>query len=40
MQELGKIPQKGDTITIQGYLFSVVRGSRKKAELVRIMRVH
>jgi putative hemolysin len=39
LSELGKIPQKGDTITIQGYMFDVVRGSSKKAELVRIMRL-
>jgi len=39
VHELGKIPQKGDTITIQGYSFNVVRGSRKKAELIRIKRL-
>ena len=36
--ELGKIPQKGDTITLQGCVFTVVRGSRKKAELIKITR--
>ena len=39
LYELGKIPQRGDTIILQGYSFNVVRGSRKKAELIRIKRL-
>ncbi len=36
LHKLGKIPEKGDTLLLQGYTFSVVRGSRKKADLIRI----
>jgi CBS domain containing-hemolysin-like protein len=39
LHELGKIPKKGDTIELKGYCFSVVRGSRKRAELIRITRL-
>ncbi|MCK4923613.1 MAG: HlyC/CorC family transporter [Spirochaetes bacterium] len=39
LSELGKIPQKGDTLNLQGYSFTVVRGSRKKADLIRVKRV-
>ena len=34
--ELGKIPEKGDTLSLEGYRFVVVKGSKKKADLIRI----
>jgi CBS domain containing-hemolysin-like protein len=36
LKELGKIPVKGDTINIKGYRFTVEKGSRKKADVIRI----
>jgi CBS domain containing-hemolysin-like protein len=36
LKELGKIPVKGDTIDIKGYRFTVEKGSRKKADIIRI----
>jgi len=36
LQELGRIPEKGDTLTMEGYRFIVVKGSSKKADLIRI----
>lgn len=39
LNELGRIPVKGDTITLQGYRFIVERGSKRRAELIRILRI-
>ncbi|MGQ9615314.1 MAG: hemolysin family protein [Spirochaetota bacterium] len=39
LNELGRIPVKGDTITLQGYRFIVERGSKRRAELIRIIRI-
>jgi CBS domain containing-hemolysin-like protein len=36
LKVLGKIPVKGDTIDIKGYRFTVEKGSRKKADIIRI----
>jgi CBS domain containing-hemolysin-like protein len=36
MHEHGKIPAKGDSLSVQGYRFVVVKGSKKKADLIRI----
>jgi putative hemolysin len=36
IHELGKIPEKGDTLSVQGYRFVVIKGSKKKADLIRI----
>jgi putative hemolysin len=36
IHEHGKIPEKGDTLSVQGYRFVVVKGSKKKADLIRI----
>jgi putative hemolysin len=36
---LGKIPDMGDAITVEGYRFSVEKSNRRKAEVVRIRRV-
>ena len=36
---LGRVPKKGDVILTEGYRFYVERGSRTKAELIRISRV-
>ncbi len=38
LKELGKIPVKGDTIIIKGYRFTVEKGSRKRADIIRIER--
>jgi CBS domain containing-hemolysin-like protein len=37
--ELGKIPEEGDTLRLKGYVLTVVKGSRKKADLIRIHKV-
>lgn len=39
IKELGRIPVKGDTITLHGYRFIVERGSKRRAELIRIIRI-
>jgi len=36
---LGRVPKKGDTIVVEGYRFSVEKGSRTEAELIKISRV-
>jgi len=33
---IGRIPRKGDYIVTNGYRFSVEKGSKRKAELIRI----
>ncbi len=38
-KNLGKIPESGNFITIQGFKFIVEQSSRKRAELVRIQKV-
>jgi CBS domain containing-hemolysin-like protein len=38
LQKLGKIPRKGDTLTVMGYTFTVIKGSTKKADLIGIQK--
>jgi magnesium and cobalt transporter len=38
VSELGKIPERGDTVTVEGYSFTVEKSNRRKAEMVRIRR--
>jgi len=39
LKELGRIPRKGDIVEKQGYRFIVVKGSKKRAELIRIIKL-
>ncbi len=36
LKELGKIPAQGDAIDAQGYRFVVEKGSKRRAELIRV----
>jgi putative hemolysin len=38
LKDLGRIPRKGDTVDELGYRFTVEKSSRKRAELVRIVK--
>ncbi|UCB44381.1 MAG: HlyC/CorC family transporter [Spirochaetota bacterium] len=38
--ELGRIPQKGDSIKIAGYVFTVERSTKTKAQLIKISAVN
>ena len=36
VQKLGKIPKKGDTLKVEDYRLTVIKGSTKKADLISI----